>query len=139
MLSWIGSRAGPSLKNRGRARGFTLLEVIVAFTILSVALIGLLQAFTTGMRGLSAAQASAAAVMHARSKMDEIGQVIALEESELSGEFGDGYRWEVRITRIESEDDEAEAMAVPFDVEVTVTGDRGNAFTLDTLRLGAVR
>lgn len=139
MSSWIGSRAGRRFGNRGRGRGFTLLEVIVAFTILSVALIGLLQAFTTGMRGLSAAQASAAAVMHARSKMDEIGEVIALEESELSGEFGDGYSWEVRITRAGSGDAEAEALAVPFDVEVTVIGERGHTFTLDTLRLGPAK
>ncbi len=66
-------RLGIHCATKRRARGFTLLEVIVAFTILSVALIGLLQAFATGMRGLGAAQASATAVMHARSKLDEIG------------------------------------------------------------------
>ncbi len=121
---------------RGRARGFTLLEVIVAFTILSVALIGLLQAFATGMRGLGAAQASATAVMHARSKLDEIGEVIALEDGELSGEYDDGYRWEVRISGIEDADGAPEALALAFDVEVTISGARGNTFILNTLRLG---
>jgi general secretion pathway protein I len=140
MSSWIGSRGGPSCRNKGRARGFTLLEVIVAFTILSVALIGLLQAFATGMRGLGAAQASATAVMHARSKLDEIGEIIPLEDGELSGEYDDGYRWEVRITGVEDNDAGGlEALALSFDVEVTVTGTRGNAFTLNTLRLGAVK
>ena len=134
-------RLGIHCANKRRARGFTLLEVIVAFTILSVALIGLLQAFATGMRGLDAAQASATAVMHARSKLDEIGEVIPLEDSELSGEYDDGYRWEVRITRIEEDDDAGapEALALAFDVEVTVTGSRGSAFTLNTLRLGAIQ
>ncbi len=151
MLSWIGSRAGPSCGNKRsapgarslgcrRAGGFTLLEVIVAFTILSIALVGLLQAFATGMHGLGAAQASATAVMHARSKLDEVGEVIPLEDSEQSGEYDDGYRWEVRITRVEEDADAGvlEPLAIPFDVEVTVTDPRGSAFTLNTLRLGAV-
>ncbi len=30
-------------------------------------------------------------------------------------------------------------LVLPFDVEVTVTGARGNAFTLSTLRLGTVQ
>ena len=115
MLSWIGSQVVPRYRNNRRARGFTLLEVIVAFTILSVALIGLLQAFATGMRGLGAAQASATAVMHARSKLDEIGEVIPLEDSEVSGEYDDGYRWEVRITRIE-EGAEGLRVVVPEDL-----------------------
>ena len=107
-----------------------------------MALIGLLQAFATGMRGLGAAQASATAVMHARSKLAEIGEVIPLEESELSGEYDDGYRWEVRISGIEDDDAGAGVqgvLALPFDVEVTVIGVSGNAFTLNTLRLGALQ
>jgi len=139
MLSWTGSPAGPSSGNKRRIRGFTLLEVIVAFTILAVALVGLLQAFGTGMRGLGAAQASATAVMHARSKLDEIGQVIALEESQLTGAYKDGYRWNVRIAGVEGDTGGPAALARLFDVEVTVTSARGKAFTLNTLRLGGVR
>ena len=106
MWSWIGSPGGSSLRTRrprrgrGRAGGFTLLEVIVAFTILSVALVAILQAMATGMQGLGAAQTSAAAVMHARSKLDEVGQAILLEEGETSGEFDDGYTWRVRIAEL---------------------------------------
>lgn len=121
-----------------RVGGFTLLEVIVAFTILAVALVGLLQAFATGMHGLSAAQASATAVMHARSKMDEVGQTIALEDGELSGEFSDGYSWSVVIARVEDQGEfgPVQPVAIPYEVEVRVAGPRGGGLSLKTLRLG---
>ena len=157
MSWWTGSPGGSSLwssrpprrgrrgrrGSRGRARGrrggFTLLEVIVAFTILSVALVGLLQAFATGMHGLSAAKTSATAVMHARSKLDQVGQAIQLEDGETSGEFDDGYAWRVRIAEAQFEDQDqvAGSLAVAFEVEVRVNAPQGRAVTLRTLRLGA--
>ena len=151
MLWSIGSRGGlnsgterppkPRRTPGRRVGGFTLLEVIVAFTILAIALVGLLQAFATGMKGLSAAQASAAAVMHARSKMDEIGQTIVLEDGELSGEFSDGYSWSVIIARVEDPGDfgRVQPIAIPYEVEVRVAGPRGGGLTLKTLRLGSAR
>jgi general secretion pathway protein I len=124
---------------RKSVAGFTLLEVIVAFTILSVAMVALLQAFATGMQGLSAAKASATALMHARSKLDEIGQTIFLESGETTGEFDDGFAWAVRIAHIpiELEGDAGGLIVAPFEVEVRVTGPSGGNVTLTTLRLGA--
>jgi len=124
---------------RRRARGFTLLEVIVAFTILSIALAALLQAFATGMKSLSAAQASATSVLHARSKLDEVGVSLALKEGESSGEFEDGYVWKVRIARAGGDDDVVDPIALAYRVEVEVTGPGGGALTLTTLRLGAAQ
>mgnify|MGYP002623655090 FL=1 len=124
---------------RKTAAGFTLLEVVVAFTILSVAMVALLQAFATGMQGLSAAKDSATALMHARSKLDEIGQTIFLESGETTGEFDDGFAWAVRIAHIpiQNEGDAGGLIVAPFEVEVRVTGPNGGNVTLTTLRLGA--
>ena len=47
---------------KGRARGFTLIEILVAFTILAVAMVALVQAFSSGLRGLGSAEASAVAL-----------------------------------------------------------------------------
>ena len=145
MSWWIGSPGGSSLwtsrprRRRGRAGGFTLLEVIVAFTILSVALVAILQSFATGMQGLGAAKTSATAVMHARSKLDEVGQSIQLEEGETGGDFDDGYTWRLRIAEIpyEEEGQVAGPLATPFEVEIRVSAPRGRSVTLTTLRLGA--
>ena len=153
MSSWIGLPGGSRSLNRLRlnrlwpnwvrrrraAGGFTLVEVVVAFTILSVALVALMQAFATGMQSLGAAKAGATAVMHARSKLDEVGQTILLENGEYTGDFEDGFAWRVRIAEIPIEDDGTVAapLVAPFEVEVNVTGPQGGAVTLTTLRLGA--
>ena len=104
-----------------------------------MALAGLLQAFATGMKSLGAAQASAAAVLHARSKLDEVGLSLPLQEGEQAGEFEDGYAWRVRVARAAegANDDDVKPIAIAYDVEVEVSGPRGGAFKLTTLRLGA--
>ncbi|MFQ5773842.1 MAG: prepilin-type N-terminal cleavage/methylation domain-containing protein [Kiloniellaceae bacterium] len=140
--SSIGS-PGASTSSADRARrpagGFTLLEVIVAFTILAVALVSLMQAFSSGLRGLDAAQVSALAVMHARSKIDEIGSVIPLEAGERAGDFEDGFRWTATIRRREGQDDESagEPDVVAYEVEVTVASPDERVLSLKTLRLAA--
>jgi general secretion pathway protein I len=122
-----------------RTRGFTLLEVLVAFTILAVALVALLRAFSSGLRGLDAAEAATAAVQHARSKIEEIGSVIPLEPGLHEGDFEDGYHWRVVIEPHELGDAAAAETLplLPYEIEVTVTGtgERGGAVTLRSLRL----
>ncbi|MFQ5466683.1 MAG: prepilin-type N-terminal cleavage/methylation domain-containing protein [Kiloniellaceae bacterium] len=123
---------------RRRTGGFTLLEVVVAFTILAVAMVGLMRAFSTGLRGLDAAQVSTAAVMHARSKLEEVGIAIPIEGGEQSGEFDDGYEWRVSMVPLEDpRTSDLAAPVLPYRVQVTVTAPGGRAFSLDTVRLGA--
>ena len=120
-----------------RCGGFTLLEVLIAFTILAVALVALLRAFSSGLRGLDAAEAGAAALQHARSKIEEVGTVIPLETGEHSGEFEDGTRWSIAIRPHETGEGAAvETVAlVPYEIEVTVSRERGGKVTLRSLRL----
>ncbi len=111
--------------------------MLIAFTILAVALVALLRAFSSGLRGLDAAEAGAAALQHARSKIEEVGTVIPLEAGEHGGEFEDGTRWSVVIRPYEAgEGASAETMAlVPYEIEVTVSRERGGKVTLRSLRL----
>ena len=121
-----------------KSRGFTLLEVLVAFTILAVALVALLRAFSSGLRGLDAAEAASIAVQHARSKMAEVGSAIPLEPGAVEGGFEDGFRWRITIEPHQLGDAAAAETLplLPYEVEVTVTGAEGGAVvTLRSLSL----
>ncbi|MFQ6017534.1 MAG: prepilin-type N-terminal cleavage/methylation domain-containing protein [Kiloniellaceae bacterium] len=143
MSSWTGSAAGSTSSTSRPAwrGGFTLLEVLIAFTILAVALVALLQAFSSGFRGLGAAEANAIAVIHARSKIAEIGPLIPLEAGTHDGLFDDGFRWFAEI-RPYGPDAEAESEALPviaYEIEMTVSWEGGQGVTLTTLRLAPRR
>jgi len=125
------------MRRAGKSRGFTLLEVLVAFTILAVALVALLRAFSSGLRGLDAAETASIAAQHARSKLAEIGSAIPLEPGAEEGAFDDGFQWRVVIEPQELGDATAVEVVplLPYAIDVTVTGPRGGEVTLRSLRL----
>jgi general secretion pathway protein I len=85
-----------------RQRGFSLLEVLLAFTLLAVAL-GILVAILGG--GLTQVRGSAdatVATLHAQSLLDEVGVLEPIEPGRTGGDFEGGrYRWEMEITEVE--------------------------------------
>ena len=115
--------------------------MLIAFVILAVALVALLRAFSSGLRGLDAAEAGTVALQHARSKIEEVGTVIPLEAGEYGGAFEDGTRWRVVIQPHEAgqgagQGAAAETVAlVPYEIEVTAFRERGGKVTLRSLRL----
>ncbi len=85
---------------RGRgchSNGFSLLEVLVAFTLFSVALGVMMQIFSRGVNGASLADHYAKAAMYAESKLAAIGLEEALKEGTTSGKFDDDYAWQVTV------------------------------------------
>lgn len=119
-------------------RGFTLVEVLIAFAILAVTLTALIQAFSQGLRSLEVAEDYATATMLARSKMAEIGPLIAVEESEFTGEFENGWQWRVEIVPFADDGDpDVELGAVTlFDVNVAIERDDRIFAELYSLRIG---
>jgi general secretion pathway protein I len=89
------ARSGPY--RQSRAGGFTLLEVLVAFTILALMLTVLLRIFSEGFRGMTAAEVHAAAALHAQAALASVGAEIPLAVGEWTGQYDDGFRWRVRI------------------------------------------
>ena len=84
----------------GQARGFTLLEVVVALAIASLALVGL---FRAGSGGLFAADTAARvdeAVERAQSHLAAFGRTSAVAPGELAGDDGGGFSWRVRVQPI---------------------------------------
>lgn len=122
--------------------GFTLIEAMVAFTIMALALVALLQAFSSGLRNIGVAESYAMAAMEARSKLAEAGQVIDLEPGESGGDLDSGGTWRAVIEPHDTGAFGLEAVGMrlkAFTVEVTVTWDGGRDLTLRSLRLATER
>jgi general secretion pathway protein I len=81
-------------------RGFTLLEVLVAFTIAALALVALFKGAGTGLNSVEAAGRYAEAVSRAKSHLAGIGRDVAATPGELQGDDGNGYHWRIRIQPI---------------------------------------
>ena len=79
------------------SRGFSLLEVLVAFVILALILGVLMQIFSGGLRNASRVDEYQQAMLLGQSKLASIGIEIPLKVSESNGEFDAVYRWHVSI------------------------------------------
>jgi general secretion pathway protein I len=82
---------------RGENRGFTLLEVLVALSILGIAITILLQLFSSNLRALSTSEDYISAVIKAEAKMREILDDKDLSEKSWSETTDDGYSMDVSI------------------------------------------
>jgi hypothetical protein len=102
--------------------------VLVALTIIGVAIVTLVQVFSGALRATKKSSEYTVALIHARSLMDEAYATPSLDDIEGSFEFDDGYTAtrEVREVIIETEGEEEEESAgapeIPFTFyEITVT------------------
>lgn len=89
-----------------RARGFTLLELMVAIAILAGALLAVMQIVTQGLSTTQAAQDRVLAMELAEQKLAELMLQPEPEPGEEEGEFGELYprfRWRSEISETELE------------------------------------
>jgi general secretion pathway protein I len=134
-IPFPGSRFQVPVSNRG----FTLIEILVAISVLSICMVVILQLFSGGLKSIRLSDAYTRGIFHAREKIEEIllGTEFAEEVSE--GEFDDAYRWRSEIVR--EEQSEEEAKKLPFDafhIRVDIfwnEGDKEKSFGVATMKL----
>jgi len=81
-----------------RQRGYTLIEVIVAFALLAGALTLLLGALSGAARQVRGAADAGRAALYAQSVMAQVGVGAPLRPGRTDGEFENGrYRWAVDV------------------------------------------
>lgn len=90
---------------RSRENGFTLLEILAAFVVFSLAFAAVLQVLSGAMRNTVRAADYSEAALWAQSHLDMVGLSVPLEESTDSGDYNDTFRWEMEITPHQPEDD----------------------------------
>ena len=80
------------------ARGFSLLEVLMAFALLTVGLGILVAILGGGLLQVRQAGDATGATLHAQSLLDQVGVATALQPEHRDGDFEDGrYRWTLDI------------------------------------------
>ena len=128
---------------RGDA-GFTLLEVVVALALASLALVALFQAGSAGLLTVDSATRVEGAVDRAQSHLAEFADTGAIKPGESEGDDGDGYHWRLVARPIASQPaeaaDQTEAPARLYDIDVTIwwgTGRHRRSVELETERIGS--
>jgi general secretion pathway protein I len=88
---------GPA--DRSPQRGFTLLEVLIAFAITALALGVLVHGSVEALRASATARDYQAALVRARSRLAAI-ESGGLATGERGGDDGGGFRWHTSVTQL---------------------------------------
>jgi general secretion pathway protein I len=79
--------------------GFSLLEILVAFVIMAMALGVIMRVFSGSLNNVEAARRHAQAVLIAESRLAALGVETPLTDGETHGELAGDYRWRSRVWR----------------------------------------
>lgn len=135
----LSSLGGGRRDERSGESGLTLLEVLVALTILAIAVTSLFEAQATATRATRTTEHTAEARLVVQARMEE---TLATWDGGRHARSGNalGYAWRVSISpEISSWAHMEEANWRLYRVQATVERDGKHLVTLDTLRLGAAR
>jgi general secretion pathway protein I len=128
-------------------RGFSLLEVLVAFTILALSLGVLMQIFSGSLRNADLTGDQAQATALAQTILAATGVEAPLAEGDNSGIHADKFRWSVHIAPfVEPPRPEDSAVAIRtlnalelWEVSVQVTWGSGTALSDRAVSLTTLR
>ncbi len=143
------SRSPNDGRSRGaaRARGFSLLEVLVAFVVLALVATALFRLFSGALNNAGAAEDYSRAVMLAESRIEEAAAGKLAEGVQTGDTDDDRLHWTVRIAPylapdvnpdLEKMTEMIQMRMYRITAEVSFAGTNGNArtVTLSTIRIG---
>lgn len=125
---------------RQASRGFSLLEVLVAFTILAMLLGALFQVFSGGLHAARSGDRYTRATVIAQSTLSALSVEYPPQEGVSSGTTDDGFDWRVSVGPY-SDDllSVAESPLQPYLVNVQVFWEEGgdaHSVSLESMLLG---
>lgn len=114
------------MMSRRANRGFSLLEVMVAFTILAMLLGALFQVFSSGMHAARSGERHTRATVIAQSRLAAVGVEYPPVEGVTSGASGDVFHWRVTVSPYSDDQPGPENSFVqPLAVDVEVFWEEG--------------
>ena len=133
-----------SMGKQQTSRGFTLLEVMLAFVIFALTFATVLEIMAGSMRSVRRASDDTEVALYAQSLMDLVGTEIPVEEGDYSGTGMDRYNWRLGIylysasgadaeTQILAEMSGIELYWIDLDIEWD-TGRRSRSTHFSTIR-----
>lgn len=127
-----------------RTRGFTLLEVLLAFVVFAVAFATVLEIVAASTRSTVRARDYSEAALLAQSLAERLGTEIPVAAGSWGGESDDGIAWTIEISDFEGIGDDTRTLELAelngtrlFWVDMTLTwgdGDRSREATFTTVR-----
>jgi len=117
--------------------GFTLLEILVAISLIGIVLVVVMQLFSANLRSLSVSESHVNAAAHAEAIMRNILEDEDFPNTTLSGTTEDGYRYDAAIAK--GYEERTQALNVDlYQVRVTIywnDGARQRSLFLETLKM----
>jgi prepilin-type N-terminal cleavage/methylation domain-containing protein len=117
--------------------GFTLLEILVAISLIGIVLVVVMQLFSANLRSLSASESHVNAGAHAEAIMRNILEDEDFPNTTLSGTTEDGYRYDATIAK--GYEERTQALNVDlYQVRVTIywnDNTRQRSLSLETLKM----
>lgn len=118
-------------------QGFSLLEILVAFTIMAVSLGIVLKIFSSGVNTAVISEDYIVATQIAESLMAKTGIEEALISGQTSGIEDDKYQWRVKVENIDNydaEESDIELMEVQVQVQWGNEQQNGRMIELNTIK-----
>jgi prepilin-type N-terminal cleavage/methylation domain-containing protein len=119
------------------ARGFTLIEIMVALTVMGFAVVSLVQLFAANLRMIDTSRDYMAALTRAETLMREIVESDKIEENSWKDSSDQGYRIEVTVSETHGERTEQLPIKL-LRIEVVFSWEkalRKKSLTLRTLKI----
>ncbi len=132
-MKYMNKRRVTALEN---SSGFTLLEILVAVSVLGIAVVVVFQLFSANLNAIAASEDYVSATIMANAKMREILDEDKLEEGQWSETTADNYRIEASAYKVF--EDRTENLHVEL-LEISLTlhwtkGAKERQLTLTTLK-----
>lgn len=125
--------------NRGRQRGFSMIEALVALAIAAGVITAYSRAVSTSLELERRTRARGHASLLAHDLIDRIGFEIPLEAGVLAGRDGDGFTWQLTITEgatLVTADGRSPSSAGLRQIDVSVAGpELPGGYRITTLRV----